>query len=288
MRTAGCAYRRSVNAFGVAVVTLMATVAGVAATVVFGLLPYLRRRKVSPAMTVAGGGESGASRSGGLELAATASPELGGAVRGLLPVRNRLFTGRGGVLADIEHRLAAGPVAVVAVRGLGGVGKSQVALEYAYRSRDAGRYRMTGWVRADSSVTMAEDLAALASLLGLSADGPVGDIAGQVVEALGSRRDWLLVFDNAQNLEDLAGMLPSGDGHVLITSRNRAWSGLATQLDLEVFTRAESMEFLCQRSGRDEPDAAGELAGNAGATYPWPWRRPQRTSIPGPSRSATT
>jgi tetratricopeptide (TPR) repeat protein len=181
-----------------------------------------------------------------------------------LPPRNPVFTGRDDMLAQVERRLADGPVAVVAVRGLGGMGKSQVALEYAHRMRRCGRYRVAGWVRADSAVTVAEDLAAMAPLLGLPADGPAGEVAGSVVTALGARRDWLVVFDNAQAPGDLAGMLPGGGGHVLITSRNRAWSGIASQLDLEEFSRAESVTFLGKRSGGEEPEAAGELAGELG------------------------
>jgi hypothetical protein len=181
-----------------------------------------------------------------------------------LPPRNPVFTGRNEMLAEVGRLLAGGPVAVVAVRGLGGMGKSQVALEYAHRMRASGRYRAAGWVRADSAVTVAGDLAAMAPLLGLPADGPAGEVAASVVAALRSRRDWLVVFDNAQAPRDLARMLPGGAGHVLITSRNRAWSGVASQLDLEVFSRAESVAFLCRRSARDEPDAAGELAGELG------------------------
>ncbi len=181
-----------------------------------------------------------------------------------LPPRNPAFTGRDEMLAEVARRLADGPVAVVAVRGLGGMGKSQVALEYAHRMRASGRYRMAGWVRADSAVTVAEDVAAMAPLLGLPADGPAGEVATAVMAALGSRRDWLMVFDNAQAPGDLAGMLPGGAGHVLITSRNRTWSGVALQLDLEVFSRAESVAFLCKRSGRAESEEAGALARELG------------------------
>ena len=176
------------------------------------------------------------------------------------PPRNPAFTGRAEVLEQLGQRLAAGPVAVVAVRGLGGVGKSQVALEYAYRMRESGRYELAAWVRADSPVTVVEDLAAIAPLLGIDVDGPTGELAAAVVAVLGSRRDWLVVFDNAQDPADLAGMLPGGSGHVLITSRSREWSRLASRLDLEEFTRLESVAFVCQRADRAEPDAAGELA----------------------------
>ena len=59
----------------------------------------------------------------------------GGRAGDTLPPRNPVFTGREDMLAEVGRRLEGGPVAVVAVRGLGGMGKSQVALEYAHRMR---------------------------------------------------------------------------------------------------------------------------------------------------------
>jgi tetratricopeptide (TPR) repeat protein len=179
------------------------------------------------------------------------------------PPRNWAFTGREEVLAELGRRLEARPVAVVAVRGLGGVGKSQVALEYTYRMCGSGRYELAGWVRADSAVTVAEDLAKMAPLLGIDADRPPGELAAAVVTALGSRRDWLVVFDNAQTPDDLGDMLPRG-GHILITSRNRVWGAIATQVDLGEFSRTESVTFVSERSGSHEPEAAGELAEELG------------------------
>lgn len=85
-----------------------------------------------------------------------------------LPLRSPNFTGRTEALEDLGKRLAAGPVAVVALRGLGGIGKSRLALEYAHLEHQSGRYQLAGWVRADSEVTIAEDLAALAPLLELT------------------------------------------------------------------------------------------------------------------------
>ena len=208
----------------------------------------------------------GSVASGDQTLRASSAPGSGGPGRSgdTLPLRNPTFTGRAQAMGDLAQRLEDGPVAVVALRGLGGVGKSQLALEYAHRMRQSGRYQQAGWVRADSAVTIAEDLAALAPLLGLPVDGPVGEIAAQVVGNLRSLRDWLVVFDNAQRPGDLVGMLSGGHGHVLITSRNRAWSGVATQVDLSEFSRAESVRFVCERSGSDERDAAGNLAEELG------------------------
>ena len=89
-----------------------------------------------------------------------------------------------------------------------------------------------------------------------------------------------MVFDNAQRPGDLAGMLPGGGGHVLITSRNRAWSGIATQVDLGEFSRAEAVKFLCQRSGSDEPEAAASWR-TSWVIFRWRWRRLRPTSIRG-------
>ena len=203
--------------------------------------------------------------SGGLAETASVAPGLGGPGRAgdTLPLRNPTFTGRAEPLAGLEERLVRGPVAVVALRGLGGVGKSQLALEYAHRMQ-SGRYQLAAWVRADSVVSAAEDLAVLAPLLGVPTKGTVSRVATDVIGALASRRDWLVVFDNAQKPGDLAEMLPGGGGHVLITSRNRAWSGIALQIDLREFSPAESVEFLCERSRCDEPEAARELADQLG------------------------
>ena len=181
-----------------------------------------------------------------------------------LPPRNPVFTGRGNLLEEIRNCLAGGLVPAVALRGLGGVGKSQLALEYAHRLREAGLYELVWRVRADSPVTAGEDLASLAPLLGVTPDGKIGDVANAAVDALKYRSNWLLVFDNAASPRDVSLVLPSGYGHVLITSRNRGWSGIAAQLDVQEFSRAESIEFLTKRTGRHEPQPAAELAEELG------------------------
>jgi tetratricopeptide (TPR) repeat protein len=92
-------------------------------------------------------------------------------------------------------------------------------------------------------------------------DPDQGVIIKAVRSWLDQNKGWLLVFDNAQDFEDLEDYLPrAGSGHVVITSRNQSWGGVARMLPVDVFTPAESVEFLRTRTGQDDEDAARALA----------------------------
>jgi hypothetical protein len=164
-----------------------------------------------------------------------------------VPARNADFTGRGAVLERLRDQIVgAGPTVVLAhaLYGLGGVGKTQVALEYAHRFKSD--YDLVWWIPAEGGSQISLALAELADKLGF----PGGDIGAAVQHALDALRraepyrHWLLVFDNADEPDDLQHYLPSGPGHVLITSRNRAWTQLARPLEVDVFTRDESVAHL--------------------------------------------
>ncbi len=198
-----------------------------------------------------------------VNLDAPARPRPSGTTSNLLP-RNPAFTGRSGLLDQLAARLDVGPVAVLAVRGLGGIGKSSLALEYAHRGRETGRYKITWWVRADSPVTLRADLAQLAHGLGIEPGQDQQETMVQLIGALATRHDWLIVYDNAEQPKDLSEILPPPGGHVLITSRRRAWTSLAKPVDIGELTRVESVAFLQRRSGRVEPKAAGALAEQLG------------------------
>ena len=175
-----------------------------------------------------------------------------------VPPRNKNFTGRSDVLEQLRQRLAGNKATALvskdslptALQGLGGVGKTAVAIEYAHHHR--GDYDLVCWIRADQIPLVRASLARLATALNLEAPSASGiDLTTtNVLDALrlGEPYDrWLLVFDNADRPEDLLPYLPSGPGDVLITSRNHGWDSIVDTIALDVFERPESIEFLLKR-----------------------------------------
>jgi tetratricopeptide (TPR) repeat protein len=188
-------------------------------------------------------------------------PEIWGNV----PQRNKNFTGRTELLADLRERVTAEVTALVphALHGMGGVGKTQLAIEYAYRF--ASKYQVVWWVPADQTALVRATLAALAPRLGITGlvPGRVDEAVSAVLDAL--RRGepygrWLLVFDNADQPELIRGLMPAGHGDIIVTSRNRGWSEVADALEVDVFTRAESKEFLARRVAGIRGSEADRLA----------------------------
>ncbi|MFJ9708160.1 FxSxx-COOH system tetratricopeptide repeat protein [Streptomyces sp. NPDC101234] len=166
-----------------------------------------------------------------------------------LPPRNTNFTGRDATLREVRQRLTSvGDVAMLVVHGLGGVGKTQLAVEYAYRY--LSKYRFVAFLGAEAPDLVAPQFVSLAGELGLtevSSDQAIPRVYGNLVD----RRPWLIIFDNAEKPGTLAHALPSGglagNGHVIVTTRVNGWSSSAGVVDLEVFTRQESMKLLAQR-----------------------------------------
>jgi tetratricopeptide (TPR) repeat protein len=188
-------------------------------------------------------------------------------VWGSVPARNPNFTGREDLLRAIGGALASGEqVAVHALRGMGGVGKTQLAAEYAHRNADA--YQLVWWLNAENVTLIPDQLAILAALLGCcSTNAPLNIAAQSAISYLHAASRWLLVFDNAERPEDIAGWLPGGAGHVLITSRADHWDEIASPFVIDVLPRAESVAILQSRVP-GLSDADGELVSEAVGDLP--------------------
>jgi len=197
-------------------------------------------------------------------------------------VRNPNFCGRQRVLETMHKSLMSGGSGrVQVVYGAGGVGKTQLALEYAYRYIE--QYPVVWWLPANEPNTLASFYLALAEQLGVieAGNNDVAEARAAVCAALAQRDDWLLIFDDAPGADAVRPYIPdAAGGHVLVTSRNAEWKGLGKSFCLRVLERADAIEFLIRRSGRAfEPSAftlcqaLGDLPlalEQAGAGHPTP------------------
>jgi tetratricopeptide (TPR) repeat protein len=179
--------------------------------------------------------------------------------------RNRNFTGRVELLSTLRSQLQAGHhSALTALHGLGGIGKTQTAVEYAYRY--ASEYDLVWWLRSENPATLAGDYALLAEKLGLpEAEAEQEAAIGGVKTWLGTNRGWLLIFDNAESPEQIRPYLPAGNGgHVIITSRRPDWRSVAAPLPVTTLSPDDAVELLHRRSGQEDDAASRELAEELG------------------------
>ncbi|MFG1603750.1 tetratricopeptide repeat protein [Actinoplanes sp. NPDC049265] len=180
------------------------------------------------------------------------------------PVRG--FIGRDGDLAALGEGLADhGPVGMVAVTGLGGMGKTQLALWYASIQREH-RHVSVGWLlNASSRGYLLDGLARLSATLALPESSSVEVAAARALGEIVRRPGWLLVYDDAKDQATLDGLLPlSGPGQVIITSRYADWRGSVALMPVDELDYETGADFLQARARDGDRAAALDLAHRLG------------------------
>ena len=240
------------DAFAWGVVGAVATVVGAAAAIVFGVIPLVQRHKEVRTASGEAGGK-------GLPAGGEDAP----VVVGEIPQEPLGFQPRADLLAALD---ASGPrsrvVVAYAVTGMRGVGKTHLAAAYA-RARMAERWRLVAWINAGDPSGVLTGLAAVATGLKLGALEGDATAAGRAVrhrlEADGER--CLLVFDNATDPAVVQPFIPAaGAAQVIITSNQQSMANLGVGVPVDVFSEAEALAFLAERTGSADAEGARAVA----------------------------
>ena len=178
--------------------------------------------------------------------------------------RNPNFTARDHDLDALHQALTGGhSAALTALSGLGGVGKTQLALEYSYRHDE--EYAGIWWFRSETPETLGNDMRLLADELDVAPGITDQNEVMREVHAWLEQQvsPWLLVYDNATSPEAVLRYLPERRGlhHLIVTSRHTGgWGGVAQPLEVKTLERKESVAFLLKRTQQNDAAAAGALA----------------------------
>jgi tetratricopeptide (TPR) repeat protein/DNA-binding XRE family transcriptional regulator len=167
--------------------------------------------------------------------------------------RNPFFTGREEVLQVLHSKLRADQAVALtqsyALHGLGGIGKTQIALEYAYRH--SLEYAAIFWIGAESPERIVSSFLHVADLLGLpeQQESDQRRVVAAVQRWLNNHRQWLLIWDNVDDIAVILPFLPSSrQGAMLFTTRRQTLGTLAYGMELQPMTEDEGVLFLLRRS----------------------------------------
>ena len=180
-----------------------------------------------------------------------------------VPPRNPDFIGRDSLLVRVRETLQHAFPGMAILQGPGGTGKTQLSIEYAHRF--ASDYDTVWIIDSEQSELITGQLAELAVATGAAT--PVADAQTAAAAAIAALRDssrWLLAFDNVEDPDQLTGLLPDGQGHVLVTTRSGMWQEIGNVVAVDEFSRSESTALLTTRVAALPPADADRVASALG------------------------
>lgn len=183
-----------------------------------------------------------------------------------LPAKNDWFTGRLAELKVIKDNFADG-CRIQILYGMGGMGKSQIALRFAYDHYRS--YSLIHWVNAHTAESVIDCYRDLLKSKGLLLENDSkSEVAHKYMSFMESHSDWLIVYDGCDYFKDeefsqfVKEYLPKNPatGNILITTRNNRPIGKAKRIEVVTLAENEAADFLMQRTERDNTEDAGKLA----------------------------
>lgn len=186
-----------------------------------------------------------------------------------LPIKNRFFCGRDALLETIWKSYQNGEH-VQGLFGMGGVGKTQIALQYAYEHMD--EYNVVWWINAENSLTIQNSISKFLILQGIFSDNKNVEISRKIfLDYFDSHDKWFLIYDNAEygtqhDYNMLLSYFPQNvsNGNVLMTTRCKNAFENAAHLEILVWNEEDAVNFLEQRSSIRDKENAKKLAERMG------------------------
>lgn len=180
-----------------------------------------------------------------------------------VPPRDVNFTGRDSVIDGLRHRLTDPDEgsSFIALQGLGGIGKSALAAEYAHRH--AGDFSGVWWAPAEDRTVLTASLAILGARLEprLAGEQNQEKAARAALGALArGATPFLLIYDNATSPETLRDLIPTTGAFLLVTTRWSDWGGGSAEMRLDALAPEAATAFLQKRAGRTDAAGAAALA----------------------------
>jgi tetratricopeptide (TPR) repeat protein len=186
-----------------------------------------------------------------------------------VPARNPNFTGREEDLVHMRQAIEAGSrVTVHSIHGMGGVGKTRLAVEYAWAQ--AGSYDLVWLIIAEKSAAIPDQFTSLARSLGLEPEVESEALQMQVHGALRRLPGWLLIFDNVDEISTIKPWLPvvplppGTPGHVILTTRRGGFGELGEVFDVDVLDPEAAVDLMSARVHNIDRAVAAEIATELG------------------------